>query len=330
MRKKIYKKTILSILLISIIIVAGCTVIIFLTEPPKDSKNGDNGNSDEVIPYFHPTLEQYKIFADSVRDEYMSSYLTGGYIGYAEFCRDIILHDSGQYDSFGDVSDVPFNWTNSMKAADFLMDNMVPNWDGNGLTGDELTDIDTIINWCIDKIDYVWDDEYNDYPRFSIETVDEWGDCEDQAILATTYLESCGFDTIMVVIHDPNYPDGGLYHGVCMVQISNKWDFWELYPNTPLLYFGASVERWSFIDTTWDVDFGDIPGWLDYFPLDMSFAFCDIEGVIISNGTELIEVYEKVDDDYKPSKEILLEDLHLLFIIIGIVNLIIYFKKFKF
>ena len=35
------------------------------------------------------------------------------------------------------------------------------------------------------------------------------GDCEDQAILAATYLESCGFEIAFATSHDPDHPTLG-------------------------------------------------------------------------------------------------------------------------
>ena len=267
---------------------------------------------------------QYSIFAEAVRRYYMPLYLTGTTekevcMNVTMFWRDIILHDSNQYNSFGDVSDAfsdVFETTDTMFIANFIMYYMfygfegmhwLPNWGGKGLLGnDNLTDIDTIVQWCIDEIGYEYDSDIIigqenptwDYNKFPVETAfRSRGDCEDQAILTTAYLESCGFETIIVYNHDPDHPlfneNGGFYHGSCMVQIINTIDYISQYGSDNLWTIDGGITAWTFIDTTWDIPFGSIPGWLDYYidnPAEfnsdvMSYAFCDIDGEIGSLPT---------------------------------------------
>ncbi len=202
---------------------------------------------------------QYSIFAEAVRRYYMPLYLVDGmtnkewYMGYAEFCRDMILHDSEQYNAFSEVSNA-FNDTlvfgnDTMYLAYFIMTyvfwsqvnpiHWLPNWDGCDLTGNELTDINTIVDWCIDEINYEYDlditlwqeDPTWDYPKFPVETAFRtFGDCEDQAILTATYLESCGFETVIAISHDPAHPTiGEFYHGHLLVHIEDIVGFKALY-----------------------------------------------------------------------------------------------------
>ena len=261
---------------------------------------------------------QYCIFAEAVRRYYMPIYmenLTGKqfWMAYAEFCRDIILHDSWQYNSFNIVSnafsDALIFGDDTMTLADYIMYwtfyPWLPNWYGWGLTGDELTDIDTIVDWCIDEIVYEYDagitdgQEYFDwdYIKFPVETAFRtMGDCEDQAILTAAYLESCGFETTIGIWHDPEHPEftGGLFHGVLFVQIVDVNAFWTLFPTTPLWRMSnepIDEFTWCLIDTTWDVPFGSTPSWFDYYMAnpyeltldDFTRAVCDIDGTIEGN-----------------------------------------------
>ena len=260
---------------------------------------------------------QYCIFAEAVRRYYMPIYLEGKigktyWISFAEYCRDVILHDSWQENSFIDVSnafsDALIFGNDTMKLADYIMYwtfyPWLPNWYGWDLTGNELTDIDTIVDWCIDEIDYEFDSdiidgqEYFDwdYIKFPVETAFRtFGDCEDQAILTAAYLESCGFETIIVISHDPSHPTyGAFYHGSLLVHIEDTSAFWVLYPDAYLWNFGGvdpySEYTWCWLDTTWDVPFGSTPLWLqDYIDFGMittdivTLAFCDIDGFIGEN-----------------------------------------------
>ena len=259
---------------------------------------------------------QYCIFAEAVRRYYEGIYigdLTGKsyWMAFAEFCRDIILHDSDQYNSFGIVSnafsDALRYGSNTMGLCYQIMYgtfwDWLPNWDGWGLTGNELTDIDTIVDWCIDEIDYEYDSDITDgqiysewdYIKFPVETAFRtMGDCEDQAILCAAYLESCGFETAIMIFHDPNHPTlGEFYHSVPLVHIEDTDAFKALYyPECPLWRFTNGPYypdyTWCFLDPTWDIPFGSEPSWLDDYGGSVSFsfcsiAFCDIDGTIGEN-----------------------------------------------
>ncbi|MHA1435300.1 MAG: transglutaminase-like domain-containing protein [Candidatus Heimdallarchaeota archaeon] len=255
---------------------------------------------------------QYNVFAEAVRRYYLPTYLDQPttkefYMGYAEFCRDIILHDSNQYNSFSTVSnafsDCLRYGSDSMYLAYYIMYNTfydwLPNWAGYGLTGNEFTDLDTIIDWCIDEIEYEYDSDITvgqysptwDYPKFSIETAFRtMGDCEDQAILTAAYLESCGFETAMAMHHDPAHPSlGSFYHGTLLVHIEDTTLYNTLYPSNALWNLGSADPytgyTWSWLDTTWDVPFGTRPSWLVGYSITfdiLSLAICDNGGAIIS------------------------------------------------
>ena len=248
-------------------------------------------------------------------DIYLDAYSEKSYwIHFTEFCRDIILHDSSQYNSFSIVSnafsDALKFGSNTMYLTDYIMYytfyDWLPNWDGYGLIGNELADIDTIVDWCINEIDYEYDDSiidgqeyFNwDYIKFSVETAFRtMGDCEDQAILCSAYLESCGFETAISIFHDPEHPTyGTFYHGALLVHIEDPDAFWDDYPSCSLWRLGYGDPyypdyTWCYIDPTWDVPFGSEPSWLQDY-IDMggisydihSTAFCDIDGLVQENS----------------------------------------------
>lgn len=255
---------------------------------------------------------QYSIFAEAVRRYYMPIYigeLSGkeGHMGYARFCRDMVLHDSGQYNAFSEVSnafsEALIFGNDTMYLAWYIMYWTFypwnPYWDMD-LTFDELWGIDTIVDWCIDEIDYEYDfsitdgqEYFNwDYFKFPVETAFRTkGDCDDQAILCATYLESCGFETVITLSHDPNHPTlGAFYHVSLLVHIEDTDAFWNLYTGESLWSFTSDPYppfTWSWLDTTWDVPLGSTPPWLqDYKDFGgitdetMTLVVCDIDGAI--------------------------------------------------
>jgi len=259
---------------------------------------------------------QYCIFAEAVRRYYMPLYLanlTGKelYKGYAAFCRDMILHDTWQYNAFTEVSNA---FSEALKYGNDTMllaygvmfavfFSKIPNWNGKFLSGNDLTDINTIVDWCITELDYEYDSDITDfqenptwdYPKFPVETAFRtMGDCEDQAVLCAAYLESCGFETVMSIFHDPNHPTiGSFYHGVLLVHIEDTNAFYDAHPSGYLWrldpidpYFPHST--WCYVDPTWDTPFGSIPSWLQaYIDADgvsfafQSIAFCEPQGMVV-------------------------------------------------
>ena len=265
---------------------------------------------------------QYSIFAEAVRRYYMDIYLEGlweldekeYWIAFAEFCRDIILHDSGQYNAFSEVSDafsdaLRFH-SDTMHLANYTMEwtfdycDTINYWGLDELAGtNNLTVMDIVIQECIDEIDYEYDSDITigqryfewDYIKFPVETAFRtMGDCEDQAILTAAYLESCGFETAISIFHDPAHPTlGEFYHGVLLVHIEDTDTFMSLYPGCSLWNLGGIDPyegfTWCWLEPTWDVPFGSTPDWLqDYKSTGMSWdivsiALCDIDGTIAEN-----------------------------------------------
>jgi len=256
---------------------------------------------------------QYSVFAEAVRRYYMPLYIgskTGKdeYLSYAEFARDMILHDSYQENSFTNVSsafsDCLEFGNDTMNLAWYIMYwtfwDWLPNWDGFGL-GNDLSDIDTVVQWCIDEINYEYDSDITDgqdffvydYFKFPVETAFRtMGDCDDQAIFAATYLESCGFETAIVLSHDDNHPVyGEFYHASLFVHIEQTALFNFLYPAN-LWNIGSADPyegyTWCWLDTTWDIPFGDRISWVDDYidagiPINdeiATFAICDVGGTI--------------------------------------------------
>ncbi|MFW9965244.1 MAG: transglutaminase domain-containing protein [Candidatus Sifarchaeia archaeon] len=258
---------------------------------------------------------QYQVFAEAVRRYYLNSYILGDtYRGFTRFCRDVVLHDSqigptleGSW--FPDVSnafsDMLFygNETEHLAFDIFywVFYPWIPNWGWRPNPGDPTTDITNIVQWCVDNIDYEFDSDIThnqnsslwDYPKFPVETAFRtMGDCEDQAMLCAAYLESCGFETMMVIIHDSEWNSGsGLYHGVPMVWWDNTWGVRPA-GTWGFGFAGDGVKYddgwWMFLDTTWDTPFGSDPAWLQwYVDTDInqvfdnskfSYAVCDYNG----------------------------------------------------
>jgi len=256
---------------------------------------------------------QLSIFAEAVRRYYMPLYLEGLFdkdywMAFAGFCRDIILHDSFQYNVFSAVSnafsdalvygnDTQLLTYNTMVSVLEICDT-INHWDSN--YADDLIGIDAVVQDCINHIDYEYDSDITlereyfdwDYIKFPVETAFRtMGDCEDQAILAAAYLESCGYETAIAIHHDFAHPTlGAFYHGSLLVYIEDTSAFWALYPTTSLWNVPVLEGLWCWIDTTWDVPFGSTPSWLqDYIDygglttLTVTVGLCDIGGTIGTN-----------------------------------------------
>jgi len=285
---------------------------------------------------------QYMIFAEAVRRYYFEDFYvqdtTPGSAAYwsefTRFCRDVIMHDSWEaseisgsiyYNPFMEVSDMLepalqydsvilsflAKWNNLYSAGQNY-------WWGNfDMTGYALIDIFSIVQECNNMIDYEFDTsiaaghDYDwDYIKFPVETLfRQAGDCEDQAILAAAYLESCGFETMIVGIHDPDYQgDQGLYHAVPMIWWDNDWG-----QRTQRGFYFGGVDQskyiydegwWTFLDTTWDTPFGTDPAWLQWYEVmdinqvfdyeSFSYAVCDLDGWVSVSpsgaGSTFIEV----------------------------------------
>lgn len=246
---------------------------------------------------------QYLAFAEAVRRYYMPLYLENKYgkeywKASVEYKRDVVLHDSWQENSFGVVSNAFSEClkygSDTMYLSWIIMYYMfwdwLPNWGGWDLSGDELLDIDTIHLWCIDEINYEWDrnitydqQSFNwDYIKFPVETAFRtMGDCEDQAILDASYLESCGFETAIATIHDPNHPTYGSFcHGTLLVHIEDTDSYNSIFPFHPLWSLGDidpyEGSTWSWLDPTWNIRFGWSISWLDDYGGSISADICSI------------------------------------------------------
>jgi len=262
---------------------------------------------------------QYMVFAEAVRRYYFEDYYLGLAIDEStfwyqatRFARDIVLHDSQNFVNpllegywFSEVSNALVDCLRYGNRTEILalyifwavFYDWLPNWGGWALSGNELNDIDTIVDWCIDEIDYEYDTDiswgqespYWDYFKFPVETTFRtMGDCEDQAILCAAYLESCGFETALAMFHDAEYP-GGLYHGTLLVHIEDTASYFDSYSASLWSLGGYDPYEgytWCWLDPTWDTPFGTKPAWLQYYSDngitwdDFTLAFCDLDGVI--------------------------------------------------
>ena len=253
---------------------------------------------------------QYSFFAEAVRRYYMPLYLEDKsgkdyWKSFTEFCRDIILHDTEQENSFIDVSNAFSDALKYGSDTEYLawyiiywtFYDWLPYWDID--FGGNLWGIDALVDWCINEIDYEYDYDITDgqtyfdgdYIKFSVETAFRtMGDCEDQTILCASYLESCGFESAIMTFHDQNHPTlGEFYHSVHLVHLEDPDAFWDLYPSCGLWRFTNDPYypeyTWCFLDPTWDVSFGSEPSWLVDYGSYISFsfcsiAFCDTDGIV--------------------------------------------------
>ena len=263
---------------------------------------------------------QYMVFAEAVRRYYFEDFyikdtwatgnISGFWYQYARFCRDIVLHSSQNYSSmpsdsywFPEVSNALADYLICGNQTDFLAWDIfyniyydwLPYWCATS-SGNALNDIDIVVQWCIDEIDYELDADidlgqrlsHRDYVRFPIETAFRtMGDCEDQAMLCAAYLESRGYETALGVFHDAENND--FFHVTLLVHIEDTVAYYDSY--SALLWSFGSYDpyegyTWCWLDTTWDTPFGTDPSWMQYYLDngltfdDVTFAICDLDGAI--------------------------------------------------
>jgi hypothetical protein len=252
---------------------------------------------------------QMSNWADAARRVHLQAYFDQASsnkewnMEYEKFCRNLVLHASGQYDAFSDISnalaqalllgsDTMTLADDAMKVMAHARDNVWDHfpyrwsWHFTG-TGAEIYGIDKIVQDCIDNIEYEWDNDITymqsspewDYPKHPVETAfRKMGDCEDQAMLCAAYLErdyyvdsliDVYYETILCLIHDDDHRDyTELYHSGLLVHIDDTAAFTAAYPSCGLWNLGSNDPyypsyTWCFIDPTWDTPFGTEPAWLD-------------------------------------------------------------------
>ena len=185
---------------------------------------------------------------------------------------------------------------------DLIFDYVLPFWGGKDKSGTYLQWIDDIIDECESEIGYEYDSDITlgqeyfpyDHIKFPVETAfRRRGDCEDQAIFTSAFLETCGQETAIILIHDPDYNDG-FYHAALILHITDIFWFNFWYPLADLYSLGGidpySGYSWCFIDPTWDINFGSTPSWVSHyksvgFSWDTStIVICDIDGAIGENS----------------------------------------------
>lgn len=271
---------------------------------------------------------QYMVFAETVRRYYYEDFYVkdtwsrGNKSGYwaerRRFYRDIVLHSSQSYSGilsdsywFLEVSNALEDYLIYGNRTEFLAWDIfyntyydwLPYWCATG-SGNALNDINVVVQWCIDKINYESDakiilgqEPYSgDYAKFPVETAFRtMGDCEDQAILCAAYLESRGYETALAGVHDAENPnfEGVFQHAVLLVHVEDTISYHKLY-SADLWNLGDmdpyEGRTWCWLDPTWNVPFGTEPGWLKYYrdkwiTNDMYdnviIAICDLNGAII-------------------------------------------------
>ena len=264
---------------------------------------------------------QYMVFAEAIRRYYFEDFYikdtwaTGNISGYwaefTRFCRDVVLHDSQNFLEtplegywFPEVSNALADCLKYGNRTEYLALDIfywtfwdwIPNWSGYALSGNELNDIDSVVQWCIDEIDYEYDTDITvgqevfdlDYVKFPVETAFRtMGDCEDQAMLCAAYLESCGFETALALFHDADYL-GGFYHATLLVHIKDISNFQFWHPFIPMWNLGGidpyTDYSWVWLDPTWDVSFPSKPGWMQHYidngitDDDLTLVICDLNG----------------------------------------------------
>ncbi len=268
---------------------------------------------------------QHMVFAEAVRQYYLQDYLDqssdtkGWYRQYTRFCRDLVLHASGQWDPFQTVSeafsDALLYGSDTMSLTYWAMYSMAM-YDGSSWQtfpyrwgwsfSPENWGIDIVVQDCIDNIDYEYDTDITygqsgatwDYPKHPVETAFRtMGDCEDQAILTAAYLERTSFynatdnyrfETAMAIFHDPAHPTlGSFYHATLLVHIEDTADFYSRYPLGVLWNLGGGIDpysgfTWCWLDPTWNVPFGAVPSWLTAYRIHGGLGY-DVMSIAIND-----------------------------------------------
>lgn len=202
--------------------------------------------------------------------DYIRQNLPKG-LTHTELSAYIVLHDTGQFNYFEDLDKELGNiWLTNNSMTEFvetldIFHDWFWLWEINE-TSDFL--YDNLLN----KIDYISDyfftknSDYDyDYAKSAIETIFSGrGDCEDYAMLAATFLEAAGFETIIGNIHDDNQSrlDIYLHHAFLWVKVEN---FSYPYLYADLWRFGEGEYEWLLLEPTYDVVYGEYVSWIETY-----------------------------------------------------------------
>jgi hypothetical protein len=125
---------------------------------------------------------------------------------------------------------------------------------------DYFGELRTIQKWVQDNVRYVFDPrdvEYFQTPRRTL--IDRTGDCDDQAILTSSLLESIGYTT-SVCLCNPRGKGTAVSHAVCAVK----------FPKEQKIKLGGDeikfkTDKWYLVETIQPRQFGWIPPKADKF-----------------------------------------------------------------
>lgn len=120
---------------------------------------------------------------------------------------------------------------------------------------DYFGEIRAIQNWVQDNVRYVFDPrevEYFQTPRRTLK--DKAGDCDDQAILMSSLLESIGYTT-SICLTNPRGPGTPFSHAVCAVKLPREQTI-RLGDGKQTTF---SPEKWYLVETIQKRPFGWVP-----------------------------------------------------------------------
>lgn len=182
-----------------------------------------------------------------------------------------VLHDTGQFNYFENIDEELGDiWQTNNSITEFEEAlKIFYNW--QWLWKNNFTSY-FLFNNLINRIDYFWDDSFTegtnrhyDFAKSAIETIFSGrGDCDDQTILAATFLEASGYETIIGYIGDDNETgvQDDFYHAFLWVKVEN---FSYPYLYADLWRFGVKEYEWLLLDPTWNIEYGYSVDWIiDY------------------------------------------------------------------
>jgi hypothetical protein len=230
---------------------------------------------------------------ESIRIYESNKFSNKGEQGWLLFYVTQVLHDLGNYSYSPHCTN--FNESVGIECKNLTVSFAIDFLDYINRSYSNISRIEQVYNWVNQFVSYVHD--ANEFSRFPIETlVNRFGDCEDQAMVLSFLLETCGYETALCMINDGNltkYGPEGLHHVFCAVSKNNfeyNGTFIQLHE------YPEYGKIWIVLDPAFGHQFGRDPEWLGNYRMDNGTVYIPpvVLDALLVDSTELVAWAEKI------------------------------------